>query len=330
MSVAPPLVSVVMPAFQAEAFVGEAIGSALGQTLAEIEVIVVDDASTDGTWGVLADRARRDPRVVPLRQPARRGPAAARNLAIGQARGRWIALLDADDLFLPGRLAHLVAVAEAADADLLADNMLRVEFRTGQALGPRFDAAVMRLPGPVGLVEAVRRDMPQDWPRGQMFGFFQPLMRRDMLLARRLRYAEDVMVGEDFLLYFTAIAAGARFFLTPEAGYVQRLRAGSLSHSPEALLHLSAANRRMLAIAARGGEGGLAALLRRRQRQIDIDCFAQLLERGAVLEAVRHAHCATPARLLRHARAAVGAWQRRRAAARPTWVFNPRARRPPG
>lgn len=330
MNAAPPLVSVVMPAFQAEAFVGDAIASALGQTLAEIEVIVVDDASTDGTWDVLAAWARRDARVMPLRQPARRGPAAARNLAIGQARGRWVALLDADDLFVPGRLAHLLAVAEAAGADLLADNMLRVEFRTGQPLGPRFDEAAMRLPGPVGLAEAVRRDMPEDWPRGQMFGFFQPLMRRDVLRARRLRYAEDVMVGEDFLLYFAAIAAGARFFLTPAAGYVQRLRAGSLSRSAEAMLHLSAANRRMLAIASRAPEPGLVSLLRRRQRQIDIACFAQLLERGELRDALRHAHCATPARLLRHARAAAGAWQRRRAATRPAWVFSPRARPPPG
>jgi glycosyltransferase involved in cell wall biosynthesis len=313
----PPTASVVIPAFQADAFVDCAIRSALDQTLAGIEVIVVDDCSTDGTWDVLMDWARRDPRVVALRQPVRGGPAAARNAAIAQARGRWIALLDADDLYVPGRLAHLVAVAEASGADLLADNMLRVDFRTGQEFGPRFAEAQMRLPCPVCLKEAVRRDMPEHWPRGEMFGFFQPIMRRDFLAARRIRYAEDVLVGEDFLLYFECIAAGARFHLTPAPGYVQRLRAGSLSRSREAMLHMSTANRRMLAIAAGRPEDGLAALLRRRQRQIDIDCFALLLERGAVRDALRHAHCGTPVRLLRHARAAVGAWQRRRSAAAP-------------
>ena len=315
---ATPVASVIIPAFQAEAFLDCAIRSVLDQTLAEIEVIVVDDCSTDATWAVLAEWARRDPRIVPLRQAVRGGPAAARNLGIAQARGRWLALLDADDLYVPWRLAYMVDVAEATGADLLADNQHRVDFRTGQDLGPRFADATMRLPGPVTLREAVLRDMPEYWSLGEMFGLLQPIIRRHALAARRIRYAEDVVVGEDFLLYFQCIAAGARFHLTPAAGYVQRLRADSLSRSREAMLHLSVANRRMIAMAAGCAEPGLSALLRRRQRRIDIDCFALLLERGAIGDALRHAHCGTPARLLRHARAAVGAFRRRHiAAARP-------------
>ena len=315
---ATPVASVIIPAFQAESFLDCAIRSVLEQTLAEIEVIVVDDCSTDATWAVLAEWARRDPRIVPLRQAVRGGPAAARNLAIAQARGRWLALLDADDLYVPWRLAYMVDVAEAMDADLLADNQHRVDFGTGQDLGPRFADATMRLPGPVTLREAVRRDMPEHWVRGEMFGLLQPIMRRRVLAARRIRYAEDVIVGEDFLLYFQCIAAGARFHLMPAAGYVQRLRADSLSRSREAMLHLSVANRRMIAMAAACAEPGLSTLLRRRQRRIDIDCFALLLERGAIGHALRHAHCGTPARLLRHVRAAAGAFRRRHAAsARP-------------
>jgi succinoglycan biosynthesis protein ExoO len=71
----------------------------LDQTLAEIEVIVVDDCSTDATWDVLADWVRRDPRVVALRQAVRGGPGAARNVAIAQARGRWLRC----GRILPGR-----------------------------------------------------------------------------------------------------------------------------------------------------------------------------------------------------------------------------------
>jgi glycosyltransferase involved in cell wall biosynthesis len=316
-----PVVSVILPAFQAETFIAEAIRSALAQTLPGIEVIAVDDCSTDGTWEVILACARTDPRVLPVRLPCRGGPAAARNAGIAQARGRWLALLDADDLFLPERLARMVAAAEAAGADLLADNMLRVDFQDGRCFGPRFGDATMRIACPVPLIEAVRRDMPCRAATGEMFGFFQPIIRRDFLATRRIRYAEDILVGEDFLFYFACIAAGGRFHLTPEPGYVQRLRAGSLSHNPRAMLHLSAANRRMMALAAGSAVPGLAALLRRRQRQIDIDCFALLLERGEVRAALRHAHCATPARLLRHMRAALGAlrrnWARRGAADRP-------------
>ena len=315
---ATPVASVIIPAFQAAAFLDCAIRSVLEQTLAEIEVIVVDDCSTDATWEVMAEWTRRDQRVVAMRQAVRGGPAAARNLAMAQARGRWLALLDADDLYVPWRLGYMVDVAEATGADLLADNQHRVDFHTGQDLGPRFADATMRLPGPVTLTEAVRRDMPEHWSRGEMFGLLQPIMRRSALAARRIRYAEDVIVGEDFLLYFQCIAAGARFHLTPVAGYVQRLRADSLSRSGGAMLHLSLANRRMIAMAAGCAEPGLGALLRRRQRRIDIDCFSLLLERGAIGDALRHAHCGTPARLLRHARAVAGALRRRRIAlARP-------------
>lgn len=305
-----PVASVIVPAYQAERFVAAAIASALDQTLAAIEVIVIDDCSTDRTWDVILACARADPRVVPVRLAVRGGPAAARNAGIAVARGRWLALLDADDLFMPQRLARMVAAAEAAGADLMADNLLRVEFEGGRCLGPRFGAAAMRIPCPVPLIEAVRRDMPRNAAGGEMFGFFQPIIRRDFLAARRIRYAEDIMVGEDFLFYFTAIAAGGRFHLMPEEGYVQRLRAGSLSCSPQAMLHLSVANRRMLALASGSAVPGLRTLLRRRQRQIDIDCFALLLERGEIRAALRHAHCATPARLLRHLRAAAGALRR--------------------
>ena len=153
--------------------------------------------------------------------------------------------------------------------------------------------------------------MPGPGAKGEMFGFLQPLIRRDFLLEHGLRYAEDIMVGEDFLLYFESIALGGRFHLTPVAHYVQRIRSGSHSARREAMLHLSAANRRMLRTATLLRDPGATALLRKRQRRIDIDCFSLLLERGRIGDALGHAHCGSPARLLRHARAVVGAVKRR-------------------
>lgn len=307
----PVVASVIIPAYQAAGFVHCAIESALAQTREDIEVVVVDDGSSDGTWDAITACAERDGRVVPLRQPRRAGPSAARNAGIARARGKWIAVLDADDLYLPRRLEHMIAAAEELGADLIADNMLQVDFLTGESMGRRFRDTVMNRGEPVSLAEAVRRDMPGPGAKGEMFGFLQPLVRRDFLLAHGVRYAEDIQVGEDFLLYFECIALGGRFHLTPVAHYVQRIRCGSHSARREAMLHLSAANRRMLETAARLRDPDAAALLRRRQRQIDIDCFSMLLERGRVWDALRHAHCGSPARLLRHARAVAGAARRR-------------------
>src|SRR5579875_23336 len=94
-------VSVIMPAFNAARSVAWAISSALEQTVADIEVLVIDDASTDLTAAVVEEIAARDPRVRLIRNPVNGGPGVARNFGLDAARGEWVALLDADDAFLP-------------------------------------------------------------------------------------------------------------------------------------------------------------------------------------------------------------------------------------
>jgi Glycosyl transferase family 2 len=326
-----PVASVLIAAHNAAAFVREAVASALAQTLAEIEVIAVDDGSADGTWEALRDCARRDPRVVPLRQARQGGPAAARNAAIARARGRWLAVLDADDLFLPDRLERMVARAEEVGADLLADDLLKRDFATGAPLGRCFGEGAPSHPGPLALVDLVRGDMPDLTETNRAkFGFLQPIIRRDFLLEHGLRYAEDVRAGEDFLLYFDCVARGARLHLLPEALYVYRLRAGSVSGSRTAALHLSEANRRMLRSAAAaspaGRDPGLVALLRRRQRLLDFNSFALAVERGWPGTALRHLQVGDPDLLLRQLRVAAGAARRRLGA----WVAGGTGRQGPG
>jgi glycosyltransferase involved in cell wall biosynthesis len=108
-----PLVSVIVPAFNAEVTIGETVRSALAQTHDEIEIIVVDDGSSDATAARVAETADGDPRVILIRQ-ARGGVGAARNAGIAAARGDYVAPLDADDLWHPDKLARQIAVAQAA------------------------------------------------------------------------------------------------------------------------------------------------------------------------------------------------------------------------
>src|SRR5690349_2600271 len=93
-----PLVSVVIPVFDGEAYLAAAIESALAKTYARVEVIVVDDGSTDGSASVAA---RYDVRLV---RQSNRGVSAACNAGVEAARGELIAFLDADDLWPPERL----------------------------------------------------------------------------------------------------------------------------------------------------------------------------------------------------------------------------------
>lgn len=110
-----PLVSIIIPAYNAEATIGEALASALAQTYAALEVIIVDDGSGDRTAEIVEEVAARDRRVTLLRQQ-NRGVAAARNRAIEHARGEYIAPLDADDVWAPEKLAAQVQRMEQGGA----------------------------------------------------------------------------------------------------------------------------------------------------------------------------------------------------------------------
>ncbi|CAG1769507.1 partial Glycosyltransferase GlyG, partial [uncultured bacterium] len=102
-----PLVSVIVPAYNAEAYIAHTLNSVLSQTYKNIEVIVVDDGSHDGTAQIVETIAQRDDRVTLLRQP-NSGVAAARNLAIQKSRGEYIAPVDADDIWYPQKIEKQV------------------------------------------------------------------------------------------------------------------------------------------------------------------------------------------------------------------------------
>lgn len=102
-----PRVSVIVPAFNAAGFIGEALDSALQQTHPVAEIIVVDDGSSDAT----CDIVRRFGGRIRLERQANQGAAVARNRGAALATGDWLAFLDADDLWLPGKTAQQLAIA---------------------------------------------------------------------------------------------------------------------------------------------------------------------------------------------------------------------------
>lgn len=127
-----PKVSVVLPAFNHEAFVGEAIASVLSQSLTDLELIAVDDGSTDGTREVI--QAFDDPRLVLLTQE-NRGAHAALNRGLKAAQGEYLAILNSDDRYHPNRLDELVRALETRPDDALAASFVRVIDHQGSQLG---------------------------------------------------------------------------------------------------------------------------------------------------------------------------------------------------
>ncbi len=164
---APRTYSVVIPVFNVERYLGGAIESALAQTLPPLEVLVVDDGSTDSSRAVAAAFAGR----VRVFSGPNAGPSAARNRGVREARGDWVAFLDADDLFEPGYLraadAHL---AENANVGLLCSSVRILE--DGR---PTSHVIRKNSPGPAystaGLLE------------GDIGTICTPLVRRDLFLS---------------------------------------------------------------------------------------------------------------------------------------------------
>lgn len=146
---ASPLVSVIIPAYNVEAYVETAVRSVLDQTLSNIEVIVVDDGSRDGTGAILDRMAAEDPRLTAL-HVKNGGAPAARNLAIDRAHGRYIVFVDADDECAPRMLETLYNLMERDGCELAVSGFEIVTttgYGNGEDSGDNTYVEVKQVPG---------------------------------------------------------------------------------------------------------------------------------------------------------------------------------------
>lgn len=185
-------VSVVIPAYNAAAFLAETLDSVLGQTRPADEVLVVDDGSTDETAAVAAGYA---PRVTLVTQ-ANRGESAARNLGLSRVSGTWVAWLDADDVWEPTKLEEQLAVVERDRSDLVC------VFCGFSRFGP--DA-----PNEVEIPRRANFRPAEHLVRWRLHPS-SALVRRD----RSPQFAEWTRDAED-LLYFAELSARGRFAAVP-------------------------------------------------------------------------------------------------------------------
>ncbi|MCW2990272.1 MAG: glycosyl transferase family 2, partial [Solirubrobacterales bacterium] len=173
------LISVVMPVRDGERFLAAALESALGQRDVELELIVVDDGSTDGTARILAD-ALGDPRTTVIHQPGC-GVAQARNIALAHAHGEFVAFLDSDDVWLPDKLARQLALFDE-------DPALAVAFTGYVITGPGLE--------PKGVVRCtdLRGWLMLD---GEAPALASTAMVRRSALGAELYFAESLAAAED-------------------------------------------------------------------------------------------------------------------------------------
>ena len=128
-----PRLSVIVPVYNVETYLAECLGSLVGQSLTSMEIIIVDDGSTDHSMSIVAEFAEQDDRFVVLTQP-NRGPGAARNLGIAAARAPYITFLDSDDTIPRTAYAQMVATLDETGSDFVLGAVRRV--RNGRRTVP--------------------------------------------------------------------------------------------------------------------------------------------------------------------------------------------------
>ena len=222
--------SVIIPAYNVSSMIGRAIRSAAAQTLPPFEILVIDDCSTDHTVELVRALGREIPSLRLLSTPANGGPSAARNAGLREAKADWIALLDADDAWKPGRLERLSEVASATSADFVADNLVMWD-PVAQA---QFKPTYFELPEPrkqITLLDMFRADDNFNFSKAS-FTLMKPIFRRKFLAEHKLEYNESMKVGEDFNFYVEGLFNGAKLILIDEAYYIYSMPSSPSGRSP--------------------------------------------------------------------------------------------------
>jgi len=117
-----PLVSIIIPCYNSGSFVSRAVESALNQTYGNIELILVDNNSTDNTYEILKQYQYLYPDKVRIFKEPKRGSAAARNRGIEVSKGKWLQFLDSDDEILPGKIQHQITIAARSEVEIIVGN----------------------------------------------------------------------------------------------------------------------------------------------------------------------------------------------------------------
>jgi GT2 family glycosyltransferase len=276
-----PRASILVPVYNSAVTLERCLRSAMRQTLHDIEILVADDASTDDSAAIAERLAAVDARIRVLRQPRNVGKPSAMNVMTDQAKGDWLAVLDADDAFAETRLDMLIAAAEAGGADLVADNLLYVDAGIVAEDGPcagfgtvtrtAFDPC--RPARPLGKADLAARAGSY----GSFdYGILKPVIRAAFVRQHGLRYDETSRLAEDFTYMLRFLVAGGRALLLPAPLYYWTLPFGTLSR---AWTHTGAGAWRydyrqaltavagLIAEMQAAGETEVVAMLRRRARQ---------------------------------------------------------------
>lgn len=226
-----PLVSVVIPVWNGAPYLERCLTSILSQSIREIEVIVVDDGSTDDTWAILTRMAERDSRIRPMHQE-NAGASVARNTGLDHCRGEYVRFVDADDAVPPDSLEHLLSSAREHGSDLVmaAYTEVLAGTRSLRCLNKRNEA--------VEQPEFLRR--LEKYANSFYYGvLWNKLFRGDILRQQKPRFTPGLHWGEDFVFVMDYLAHCRRvsYVTAPVYDYVRNPRGLVMRQMWRSILH---------------------------------------------------------------------------------------------
>ena len=222
-------ISVIVPVYNAETYLRECLDSIVEQTYRNLEVLLINDGSTDGSPEICREYAQKDDRVLFITQE-NAGEAAARNRGLETASGDYILFVDADDLIAPNICELTVAAIQNGD-------MLIFDYDQGLEPGsfvqryiPSVDALVMEDVATVTWLCALLGPEKTVRVQASLNTVWGKLYRRGFLEEHRIRFGSDVVIGEDMLMNLKVILRKPSVRYLPVRGYFYRYNTASLVH----------------------------------------------------------------------------------------------------
>ncbi len=218
---AKPLISVIIPVFNTEKHLSACLDSVLAQSYCKLQVICINDGSTDNSPDILRQYKAKDNRIILLEQE-NRGSSAAKNMGLLSATGEFFAVLDSDDILLPHSISKMYDAIGFQDTDIVHGGHISRNYYTGKRTASITDHAV--LTHPQALVSLLDKSIHSDaW--GKIF-------RRSLFVENHLKWEESIRHAMDILIVYQAFHFARKVQVVPDRVYERtKFRPGSLENN---------------------------------------------------------------------------------------------------
>ena len=193
-----PLVSVIIPIYNTEDYLREALDSVINQTYKDIEIICINDGSKDNSFKIMEEYAQKDNRII-IHSQENKGLPATKNVGVSLAKGKYITFVDSDDTISPNTLETSVKFAEETNCDVVINYLHLTNKYTGNIIN-------------------------RPW-----LGAPQPFLKKEVFEKFRIKFDEDLTTGEDIIFGHKLLALTDKVALNPNSFYFYRVREGQMT-----------------------------------------------------------------------------------------------------